>query len=55
MSPLGPWTRGVRVRPVMGTYRVRKTYKLIRLTSTSLLKSTQKGMALPTVTVCVIG
>jgi hypothetical protein len=45
MSPLGPWARDARASSDMGICRVRKTCKIIKLTSASLLESTQKGMA----------
>jgi hypothetical protein len=50
---VGPQIGGARARPKMGIYRVRKTCRLIRLTSTCLLKSTQKGMSSPVVTIWV--
>jgi hypothetical protein len=55
MSPLGPQTCGVGVKLEMGICKVKKTYKIIRLTSASLLKSTQKGMVSLMVTIRVRG
>jgi hypothetical protein len=50
-SSLGPWRGGVGIKLKMGTYWVKKTYKLIRLTSTSLLMTTRKSMASSMVTI----
>jgi hypothetical protein len=55
MSPLDAQTGGARVKAEMGICRVEKTCRLIRLTSTSLLRSTKKGMASSIVTVRVRG
>jgi hypothetical protein len=45
-SPLGPQTDDTGVKLEMGICMVKKTCRLIRLTITSLLMSTWKGMTL---------
>jgi hypothetical protein len=55
MLPLVPKTGDAEVRLEIGIYRVKKICKLIRLTSTSLLISTRKGMASLMMTVRVKG
>jgi hypothetical protein len=55
MLPLVPNTGDAEVRLEIGIYRVKKICKLIRLTSTSLLISTRKGMASLMMTVRVKG
>jgi hypothetical protein len=54
-SLLDPQTGGVRVKSELGICRVKKSCKLIRLASVSLLMSTWKGMASSMVTVLVKG
>jgi hypothetical protein len=43
MSSLGPWIGGVEVKLEIGICRVKKTYRLIRLTSVSPLMSMWEG------------
>jgi hypothetical protein len=54
-SPLGPQIGGASVKLEMGICRVKKTNRLIMLTSVSLLMSTWKDMASSMVTVLVKG
>jgi hypothetical protein len=52
---LGPRIRGARVKLEMGICKVKKTYRLIKLISSSLLMRTWNSMALSIVTILIKG